>query len=401
MPAARSERQFEWLAAPFFRWSVGILAAVGLGMLAFEALGISVFSRIGMPHELCYLRDPKLIWLHVISDSLIGSAYIAISATLGFLVFKASKGIPFNWVFLAFGVFIISCGFTHFMEVWVIWEPVYWASGYVKVLTAAASVATATALIFQVPKIFALVRAARESEARRVEIEQLNQELERFNYSVAHDLRGPLRGITGFSQALREDCPDELSPAALGYIDRMQTSVGRMDALISDLLKYATIGRQELRLEPVALDEVLVAATELLDADVADRKAGIAVPRPLPRVMGDATLLQVIFQNLIGNAIKFVHRDVPPQVQITWEPSADHVTVYFTDNGLGIPAEARARVFNMFERFHPEFPGTGIGLRIVHRAIERLQGKIGLGAAPGGKGTQFWIKLSAVQNERG
>ncbi len=401
MPGAFSKTRFDWLSAPFFRWSVGILAAVGIGMLAFEALGISIFSRIGMPHELCYLRDPKLIWLHVVSDSLIGGGYVVISATLGFLVFKASKGIPFNWVFLAFGLFIISCGFTHFMEVLVIWEPVYWASGYVKVVTATASVATAIALVFQVPKIFALVRSARESETRRVEIEQLNQELERFNYSVAHDLRGPLRGIAGFSQALREDCTEELSPVALGYIDRMQTSVGRMDALISDLLKYATIGRQELRLEPVALDDVLVAATELLDPDVADRKAGIAVPRPLPRVMGDATLLQVVFQNLISNAIKFVHRDVPPQVEITWESSADHVTVYFTDNGLGIPADARGRVFNMFERIHPDFPGTGIGLRIVHRAIERLQGKIGLGAAPSGRGTQFWIKLVAVQNESG
>ena len=102
-----------WFARPLFRWSLGIVGSVIAGALLFEALGISVFSRIGMPHEFCYLREPKLVWLHVISDLLIGVAYVSISVTLAYLVFKASKGIPFHWVFLAFGLFIVSCGFTH------------------------------------------------------------------------------------------------------------------------------------------------------------------------------------------------------------------------------------------------------------------------------------------------
>ncbi len=392
----RPDRQTSWVATPVFRWSLAIFAAVGAGMLVFELLGISVFRKIGMPHELCYLREPKLIWLHVISDSLIGGAYVSISLTLAFLVLRATKDIPFNWVFLAFGLFIVSCGFTHFMEVWVIWEPVYWGSGYVKVVTATASVATAICLFFQVPKVARLVLTARESEARRVEIDQLNQELERFNYSVAHDLRGPLRGITGFSQALREELPANLSPTAVAYIERMQASVGRMDLLISDLLKYASVGRQSFELKPVALDKVLAAATDLLEGEVSLQNAKIIVPRPLPSVLGDATLLQVIFQNLIGNAIKFVAPKTIPQLEITWAVERNFVTVFFTDNGLGIPEESRSRVFDMFERIHPGLPGTGIGLRIVHRAIERLQGKIGLNGAPNGRGTQFWIRLAAA-----
>ena len=381
------------VSSPIARWVVATVAAVVAGAVVFEVLGLSIFRRIGMPHEFCYVRDGRLVWLHVISDLLIGTAYVSISGTLAYLVYRASKGIPFNGVFLAFGLFIISCGLTHFMEVWVIWEPVYWMSGYVKVVTAAASVATAVALFPLVPKIFALIEAARKSEQRRVEIEQLNQELERFNYSVAHDLRAPLRGIAGFSEALVDDCGRELSPQGRQYVDRMQGSVARMDALINGLLKYATIGRQDIQRKRVALDEILRESTALLENEIKDRDARVEAVGELPMVVGDPTMLQVVFQNLIGNGIKFVEPGVKPCVEVTAEPRAGRAKIYFTDNGVGIPPEARDRVFRIFERFHPKHPGTGIGLAIVHRAVERLQGTIGVEASPQGRGTRFWIEL--------
>ena len=383
----------KWLAQPLVRWSTGILLAVIGGALVFEAFDVSVFKRIGMAHEFCYLREPKLIWLHVTSDILIGVAYVSISGTLSYLVYKASRDIPFNWVFLAFGLFIVSCGMTHFMEVWVIWEPVYWMSGYVKIVTAAASVATAIALFPLLPKVFGLIEAARKSERRRVEIEQLNGELERFNYSVAHDLRAPLRGITGFGHALREDCGHELSPRAHGYVQKMQDSAARMDTLICDLLKYATVGRQELERRAVPLDQAIRSAQALLEGEIRAARAQISVSAPLPAVIADATLLQVVFQNLLHNAIKFVAPGVQPQVQITATTRDGKVTVHVTDNGLGIPPDAREQVFRIFERFHPEHAGTGIGLAIVHRAIERLGGRIGVEAAPQGNGSRFWFEL--------
>jgi chemotaxis family two-component system sensor kinase Cph1 len=382
---------------PFLRWTVAIVGAALLVLLVFEAVGFSVFKRIGMPHEFCYVRDGKLVWLHVISDLLIGLAYVSISATLAFLVYKASRDIPFNGVFLAFGLFIVSCGMTHFMEVWVIWEPVYWMSGYVKVVTAAASVATAVALFPLLPKIFALIDAARKSEQRRIEIEQLNQELERFNYTVAHDLRAPLRGITGFAQALSDDCESHLPPRGKHYIERMQSSVARMDALIGGLLKYATVGRLAIQLRPVALDEVLQESTALLESEIRERAAEVVVPGPLPVVLGDATLLQVVFQNLIGNGIKFVAPGVRPTVTVSYVVNEGRVRVTFTDNGVGIPMESRDRVFRIFERFHQKHPGTGIGLAIVHRAVERLRGEIGVEPAPEGTGTRFWIQLPVVE----
>lgn len=399
MPASPpvAPNSVRWFARPLFRWSAAIITAIIFGALVFEALGISVFTRIGMPHEFCYLRDPKLIWLHVVSDLLIGFAYVSISLTLAYLVYKASKGIPFNWMFLAFGLFIVTCGLTHFMEVWVIWDSVYWLSGYVKVVTAAASVATAIALFPLLPKIFKLIDAARKSEERRLEIEQLNQELERFNYSVAHDLRAPLRGISGFSQILREDCANELSAEAVEYLDRIQTSVSQMDALISELLKYATIGRQKISLAPVMLEEVLRATLGLMNAEIAHRRAEVVTTGTLPVVLGDATMLQVVFQNLISNSIKFVAPDVKPHIEISTERlSVNSVAVYISDNGVGIPPEARDRIFGLFERFHPQHPGTGIGLSIVHRAIERINGQIKLADSPPGGGTRFQLILAVA-----
>jgi signal transduction histidine kinase len=386
-----------WFGNPLIRWSVLVVGAVATGALIFEALGVSIFNRIGMPHEFCYLRDGKLVGLHVVSDILIGVAYVSISATLAYLVYRASKGIPFHWVFLAFGLFIVSCGMTHFMEVWVIWEPVYWLSGYVKVITAAASVATAVALFPLVPKVFNLIEAARQSELRRIEIEQLNQELERFNYSVAHDLRAPLRRINSFGAALREDFGPQLPPEANDYIHRMQKSAVKMDELITDLLKYATINRRDLELKPISLDEVLTTSHTLLETEIRERNAEVLSPEPLPVVIGDATMLHVVFQNLIGNAIKFVATDVKPRVEIRSKVESGFVTVSVTDNGIGIPAGARTRVFGIFERLHPERPGTGIGLAIVHRAIERLHGKVGVEPSPHGTGTQFWFRLPVAQ----
>lgn len=382
-----------WFSRPFFRSSLAIFGAVACGVIAFEALGIPVLGRIGMPHEFCYLRDPKLVWLHVTTDLLIGVAYVSISLTLAFLVYRSSRNIPFNWVFLAFGLFIVSCGMTHFMEVWVIWDSVYWLSGYVKAVTAAASVATALALFPLLPKVFAFISEARKSDQRRAQIEQLNQELERFNYSVAHDLRAPLRGISGFGQALEEDCGAELSPQAKDYVRRMRTSAQRMDALITDLLRYATVGRQELLLRPVDTEAAVQAVIALLQGESRERRAEITVAAPLPAVRGDDTLLQVVLQNLISNALKFVAPDVPPRITISHEWRGDRVVVNIDDNGVGIPPEGQERVFRIFERFHPQYPGTGIGLPIVHRALERMGGRVGFMPRADGTGTRFWFEL--------
>ncbi len=141
------------------------------------------------PHGYCFLWNPALVTLHVSSDMIIGLAYIAISATLLYFVMKARHNLPFHWIFVAFGTFIIACGITHFMEVWTLWNATYWLSGSIKSVTAIASVATATVLPTLVPKAMKLIEDAKVSEERKHQLEQANQELKGLYAQVAEALQ--------------------------------------------------------------------------------------------------------------------------------------------------------------------------------------------------------------------
>src|SRR6266516_2898902 len=163
---------------------IGLLLLAAVGALSFMAPGFwtKLFSTQGfMPHGHCYFWRPEVVWLHVGSDLLIGLSYVAISATLAFLVYKARREIPFHWMILAFGLFIIACGGTHFMEVYTLWHPRYWLSGTIKLLTAVASVTTAVALPPLVPKVFTLIGDAKLSQGRKLRLESANAELEKLN----------------------------------------------------------------------------------------------------------------------------------------------------------------------------------------------------------------------------
>jgi PAS domain S-box-containing protein len=147
--------------------------------LSWPQLISNLFNDDYMPHVHCYLDKSNLVWLHVVSDASIGFAYVAISAVLMVLLIKTKSDIPFPSLFLAFGLFIISCGATHLMEVWTLWNPVYWLSGGIKLITAAASVTTAVAMPLAVPKILQLIRRSKIAEEKTVQLEKMNVELER------------------------------------------------------------------------------------------------------------------------------------------------------------------------------------------------------------------------------
>src|SRR5438105_4443896 len=133
--------------SPFFRYGALLALAVLAATVVVPGGLRNLFSSSQfMPRATCYLRNPQVIALHVASDGLIGLSYVCISLTLGYLAYKASRDIPFHWMFVAFGLFFFSCGITHFMEIWTVWQPVYWLAGYVKFVTAAASAVTAMAL---------------------------------------------------------------------------------------------------------------------------------------------------------------------------------------------------------------------------------------------------------------
>jgi signal transduction histidine kinase len=383
------------LANPFLKFGLMIGIAVAAVLAFFPGLlgGILRTDQF-MPHAMCYLRNSKMIALHVAADLLIGISYVSISATLAYLVHKASRDIPFHWMFLAFGLFIITCGFTHFMEVLTVWVPVYWLAGYVKLICGVASVATALALYPLVPKVFDLIREVRVSQQRREELQQANDELQAFAYSVSHDLRAPLRAVQGMALALTEDYGAQLDPGARQYLDRITGAAARMDNLVRDLLEYSRLSRSDFDLQAVELQPVLQEAQALIHVDAEQIGAEIRVEGKLPPVWANHRLLIQVLTNLLGNAIKFVRPGVKPLVHVWVETKGEMVRLFVADNGIGIAPEYQAKVFRVFERLHSvaEYPGTGIGLAIVQKAMSQMKGTVGLESEPE-KGSRFWIEL--------
>src|SRR5580704_7586662 len=156
------------------------LAAIAFIPAALQNIGSSKF----LPHVSCYLYNKQLVALHLGSDAAIWLAYLAISCTLVYLVWKTRREIPFSWMFLAFGTFIVACGFTHFMEIVVLWKPLYWLAGDVKLVTAVASVVTAIALPSLIPQVHGMVTSAHLSEDRRQQLERANSELQQLSARV-------------------------------------------------------------------------------------------------------------------------------------------------------------------------------------------------------------------------
>ena len=238
--------------------------------------------------------------------------------------------------------------------------------------------------------------------ARTAELQERNEELEAFGYSISHDLRAPLRAMEGFSQALLEDYGDRLDTTGRGYAERVVTATRRMDQLILDLLAYSRVTRSDVRLGRLDLGRLVQTAVEQLDAEVRSRQARVVIEPPLPSVVGhEATLAQVI-ANLLGNGIKFVPPDRTPEIRIRAERRDGTVRLRIEDNGIGIAPEHHDRVFRIFERLHgtDDFPGTGIGLAIVRKGVERMGGRVGLDSTVGG-GSSFWVDLPGAEARDG
>lgn len=232
-------------------------------------------------------------------------------------------------------------------------------------------------------------------EERTAKLQDTISELESFSYSISHDLRGPLRVMQSFAQALREDCGENLSPIGADYIRRIVAAGDRMDRIIQDVLVYSRIARTDLRLEPVALDEFI---PSLLDGypGFHDAKAEITIVRPLPAVQANRAALTQCIANLLGNAIKFVAPGVRPAVRVSARVDGERVRVSIADNGIGIPKRAHDAIFGVFYRLEPGYEGTGIGLAIVRKAVERMGGGIAVESEPQ-RGSTFTFDLALAE----
>jgi signal transduction histidine kinase len=229
-----------------------------------------------------------------------------------------------------------------------------------------------------------------------LDLKEANQELEAFSYSVSHDLRAPLRALKGYTDILLDDYGPKLDGPAKGYLINLNRAVIRMDALTRDLLNYSRIVRQSIELEPVNVDTVwqdVAAMNPALQPPNADM---IVSPDLLP-VRAHPTLLVQCLANLLDNAAKFVAPGVTPRIHIHTEPRGERVRIWLEDNGIGIDPAHHQKIFGIFERIGnlKNNEGTGIGLAIVARAVQRMGGKCGVESSPG-NGSRFWIELAAV-----
>ncbi len=239
-----------------------------------------------------------------------------------------------------------------------------------------------------------LQRHAQELEQRTRELQEANGALEAFGYSVSHDLRTPLRNLQALAQALEEDYADRLDAGGMDFCRRIIAAARKMDTLINDLLAYSRLSRSDLPLGRVDLNGVLAEAQSALADVLRESRARVVVEGRLPSVFGHRTTLVQVATNLLANALKFVAPGVRPEVRVWTEERDGFVRLWVEDNGIGIAPEHQQRIFRVFERLHGEesYPGTGIGLAIVKKGVERMGGRAGLESEVG-RGSRFWVDL--------
>lgn len=236
--------------------------------------------------------------------------------------------------------------------------------------------------------------AERALQQKTKELERSNAELEAFAYVASHDLRQPLRVVSNYLSLLERTLNESLDEETREFIGFARDGAQRMDRLIVDLLEYSRVGRKAKPFRPVPLAEVVDNALFNLEMAVADAGAEIRVEGSLPTVAGDGAELERLFQNLIGNAVKYRLPDRVPQVVVACRKHGEDWRIDVTDNGIGIPAEQRDRVFGIFQRLHrrDEYEGTGVGLAICKKIVEHHGGRIWVEDAPGG-GSRFSLVL--------
>jgi light-regulated signal transduction histidine kinase (bacteriophytochrome) len=232
---------------------------------------------------------------------------------------------------------------------------------------------------------------------RTASLEAANRELEAFSYSVSHDLRAPLRHVSGFTSLLEQSAGPALGPEARGHLQTIRDAAARMGQLIDDLLGFSRIGRAPLDQRPVDLNQLVrEARQEVIDATGANHVTWNI--HPLPAAHGDPSLLRLVLTNLLSNAVKYSARQPAARIDVGTAPGAKgEVVVYVRDNGEGFDMRYAHRLFGVFQRLHSaeQFEGTGIGLANVRRIVERHGGRAWAEAIEG-QGATFYVALPAA-----
>lgn len=380
-----------------------------------------LFDSDYMPHGHCYFWQPSILWLHVSSDALISLSYFLIPFSLVQLVRKR-RDLEFNWMFVLFGLFILSCGMTHLLNIYNVWHSAYRLEGVVKAVTAVSSIVTAMLLFPLVPKAVGLPSAAmlrsevKERKAAEEEVRQLNLDLERrvdqrtatlkranealqrFAYIASHDLQEPIRTVRSFNQILARDYKGRLDPKADQYIGFVVDAAARMQQLVTDLMVFARVLDQDApkNRNTVYPSQLLAVVTADLRS-LLDESQAVLTWDDLPPVHADETQIKQVFLNLIGNAMKYRQLGTHPRIAVKGECKDGECTFAVQDNGIGIAPQYFDQIFVAFKRLHgKDYPGSGVGLTICQSIIEEHGGRIWVESEVG-RGTTFFFTLPSAK----
>ncbi len=369
------------------------------------------FAGSFMPHGHCYLWSPAMVWLQVLSNLTIALAYVSISGTIAVIV-RRIRDIPFSRMYVAFGVFIVTCGVTHLLDVATIWHPIYWLDGGVRALTALASAGTAIMLVPLVPKAVGLARAAETAHERGLALERTykelasaherTKELERAKTelfaNISHELRTPLALVLGPADKL-------LAATNLDLEQRKDLEVIARNARtllkhVNDLLDVSKldVGTLVPRYARVDVAAVVRRVGDQFEGLARERGARLDVRTPSHRTAEvDPDHLERILANLVGNAFKFSPRGGVVRIEVD-SGATDEVRLQVADDGPGIAEDLREVVFERFaqgdtgaSRTHG---GTGLGLAIVKDLVLLHHGAVRIEQAPEG-GALFVVTLPA------
>ncbi len=373
-----------------------------------------------VPRRVCMFEQPDVIWTHVVSDVLITAAYFSIPFALVYF-YRKRTDLAFNWVFILFAVFIFACGLTHVFQVMAVWEPYYRLEGWVKVVTAIASVGTASVLWPLIPKALALPspamlraeiaerlkteEALRKShdqleqrvKERTAELEELNRIKDDFLATLSHELRTPLNAILGWAQLLSMQPHDEEKHReAMQVIERNAKAQAR---LIADLLDMQRIisGKLYLDVRTTDLTEVVTSAVQVVRPSAEARTVSLETHfgEGLRPVWGDPDRLQQLVWNLLANAIKFTPSGGWVRVELIAEQT--QMVIRVSDNGQGIAPDALRHVFEKFRQADQsttrKYGGLGLGLAIVRHIAELHGGSVHAQSPGPGQGTTFTARL--------
>jgi len=229
---------------------------------------------------------------------------------------------------------------------------------------------------------------------RTAKLQELVGELEHFSYAIIHDMRAPLRAMQGFAEMVDQSCRE---PEAKELLQRIKKAANRMDLLIRDALNYNRAVRQELPLTPVDAAALLRGMLETYP-EYQSARTQIEIVAPIPLVQANEAGLTQCFSNLLNNALKFVKPGQLPQIRLWAEIRDGWVRICVEDQGIGIPKMMKPKVFNMFSRGHPDYPGTGIGLALVRKVMDRMSGTVTVESEEG-EGSRFWLHLKPAASK--